>query len=215
MKTEILQTSLEQFLKHGIRKMSVQKLIEPLGISTKTVYKHFENKEDLVRQVLSFYYKENYRVLESRATKQNVVALLCDIWYVTIEAELKVNQTFFRDLVHYYPELNERFVATTDKVFTELFLRILQRGIDEGVLKGDIIPEVALNGMFVLYMAIVRKGYFKKFRLTPPELLFNTVLVYIRGMCTQNGIEELDKHVQTFRSFEKPWDLKEKAAANL
>ena len=50
MKRKILQTSLEQFLKYGIRKMSVQKLVEPLPISTKTVYKHSKNKEDLGKE---------------------------------------------------------------------------------------------------------------------------------------------------------------------
>jgi len=50
MKKEILQTSLKQFLKHGIRQMSIQKLVEPLGISTKTVYKYFKNKEELLEE---------------------------------------------------------------------------------------------------------------------------------------------------------------------
>lgn len=203
MKMEILQTSLEQFLKHGIRKMSVQKLVEPLGISTKTVYKHFKNKEDLVRQVLFFYNKENNRALEMRATEQNVVALICDIWYITIEAELKVNQIFFRDLLHYYPELNERYASTTDKVFTELFLRILQRGIDERLLKEDIISELALDGMFVLYAAVVRQEHFKKSGLNSLDLLFNTMLIYVRGLCTEKGMEEFNEHVHTLPAKEK------------
>ncbi|MEO6733827.1 MAG: TetR/AcrR family transcriptional regulator [Ferruginibacter sp.] len=199
MKKEILQTSLEQFLKYGIRKVSVQKLVEPLGISTKTVYKHFKNKENLLREALLFYYEQKYHLLDNGAKEQNAVALFCNIWYGAIEAELKVNQVFFRDLLHYYPELNERFAATTDKVFTELFMRILQQGINEELLREDIIPQVALDGMYVLYAAIVRQEHLKKIRITSLDLLTNTMLIYVRGLCTHKGKKEFNAHVQTFR----------------
>jgi len=45
MKEKIIEIALQQFLKHGIRKMTVQKLTGPLGVSTKTVYNFFNNKE--------------------------------------------------------------------------------------------------------------------------------------------------------------------------
>jgi len=50
MKSEIIETSLQQFLTHGIRKMTVKEIIAPLGISTKTVYKYFANKEALLEE---------------------------------------------------------------------------------------------------------------------------------------------------------------------
>ena len=199
MKKKILQTSLEQFLKYGIRKVSVQKLAEPLGISTKTVYKHFKNKENLLREALLFYYEQKYRLLENGLKEQNAVALFCNIWYGAIEAELKVNQIFFRDLLHYYPELNERFAATTDRMFTKLFTRILQQGINEKLFREDIIPQVALDGMYVLYAAIVRQEHFKKIRITSLDLLTNTMLIYVRGLCTDSGRKEFNEHAQTLQ----------------
>ena len=58
MKEQIIETSLQQFLKYGIKKMTVQKLIEPMGISTKTVYKYFSDKEDLLRHCLLEHYSK-------------------------------------------------------------------------------------------------------------------------------------------------------------
>ncbi len=46
MKEEILQKSLTLFLKHGIKEMSNQTLVDWLGISTKTIYKYFQSKKD-------------------------------------------------------------------------------------------------------------------------------------------------------------------------
>ena len=73
MKEEILQTSLKQFLKHGIREMSIQKLVEPMGISTKTVYKYFKNKEELLEEALHLHYAQQFQILEERIADQKVV----------------------------------------------------------------------------------------------------------------------------------------------
>src|SRR4051794_8671051 len=98
MKDEILQTSLKQFLKYGIRKMSIQKLVEPLGISTKTVYKYFENKEQLLEEALSFYYIQEYNRVQILGRDKEVVQLLFDMWFSGVEAECKVDRVFFQDL---------------------------------------------------------------------------------------------------------------------
>src|SRR5436190_11869697 len=104
MKEEILQTSLKYFLKHGVRGMSIQKLIEPLGISTKTVYKYFDNKEQLLEEALSFYYMQEYNQVQALSSEKDVLQILFDMWFAGIEAECKVNKVFFHDLGYYYPE---------------------------------------------------------------------------------------------------------------
>ena len=73
MKEEILQTSLDQFLKYGIREMSIQKLIEPLGISTKTVYKYFKNKEELLEEALHLHFAGQYKLLEQLSADERVI----------------------------------------------------------------------------------------------------------------------------------------------
>lgn len=60
MKEEILQTSIGQFLKDGIGKMSIQKLVEPLRISSKTVYKYFKYKEEFLEEALNLFHAQQF-----------------------------------------------------------------------------------------------------------------------------------------------------------
>lgn len=198
MKDEILQTSLRQFFKYGIRKISIQKLVAPLGISTKTVYKYFKNKEELLEESLKFFFAQQYELLEGIAANQGAVTLLFDIWYKGIEMESKVNKTFFHELHHYYPELADRIDALNGKRFWKQFLYIIRRGIDEGVFRNDINPEVVLEGISVLYLSIVRKGQFKKFRISSYDIMLNTIVPCVRGICTSKGIKELDQYISTY-----------------
>src|SRR5436190_20316179 len=106
MKEEILQTSLKYFLKHGVRGMSIQKLIEPLGISTKTVYKYFKNKEELLEEALKLQDAQSSKDWENLVASYNTVALFFSIWYSSVKAEYDVNNVFYYDLHYYYPELH-------------------------------------------------------------------------------------------------------------
>src|SRR5215210_2662588 len=132
MKNEILQTSLKQFLKFGVRKMSIQKLMEPLGISTKTVYKYFKNKEELLEEALHLYHAQQYEMLENLSVDQNAATLFFDIWYKSIELEYKVTNAFFHDLHYYYPELGKKIEAAIGKKFVGQFIQVIQKGIKEG-----------------------------------------------------------------------------------
>lgn len=210
MRNEIIQTSLDQFLKYGIRNMSVQKLVAPLGISTKTVYKHFTNKENLLREALHFYYEQHYKELKMHAETENPVFLFCNIWNGAMETETKINQTFFHDLLYYYPELNEKFTAFSTEKFLTLFIRIIERGMRDGYFNKAINPPVILNGMFILYSAVVRKARLKKLKLRNIDLLRNTLFIYIGGICTVKGIHELGIQSQKIQSLQQPGNIQEK-----
>jgi AcrR family transcriptional regulator len=195
MKDEILQTALKQFLKYGIREMSIQKLVAPLGISTKTVYKYFENKEQLLEEALSLYYVQQYGLLQSVNTGKNVASVLFDVWYIGIETECKVNKVFFHDLNYYYPELEKKVEETISKKVWKHFIKLIKRGIEEGFFREDIDPEIALEAISAVYVSIARTTNFKKFRNPLSHIFLNTITIFIRGFCTPKGVKELDSYI--------------------
>lgn len=197
MKEEILQTSLKQFLKYGIRDVSIQKLIEPLGISTKTVYKYFKNKEELLEEALSLLYAQSFKEWEYRLANYNTVALFYSLWHTGIETEYNVNKVFYHDLHYYYPEVHKRNEARLTKKYKKQFIQIIQKGIEEGFFQDTIIPEVVFEAISILFRAIAREGQFQSFRASSDEIMFNTIVVFIRGFCTQKGIPLLEESVQT------------------
>ena len=201
MKEEILQTALSQFLKFGIREMSIKKLIEPLGISTKTVYKYYKNKEELLEEVLHLHYAQQYKIFESRTADQSTISLLFDIWYIAVERDFNVNDLFYWDLHYYYPELERNIEAAVGAKFGRQFQILLHKGMSDGVLNAGMLPEVAMEGIYVLYNAIARTEQFKKFKALPYEVFLNTIVPFIRGICTPKGVQELDEYLANIMPF--------------
>jgi AcrR family transcriptional regulator len=203
VKNEILKACLKHFLQYGVRKMSNDKLVALLGISTKTLYKHFKDKEDLLAQALELFYSQQHELLENLALDKSAPILLFYIWQQGFETEFKVNKTFFQDLHYYYPELEKKVETRLAKKIWKEFIHIINRGKEEGDIIEDIIPDAVLESISVLYVSIVRKGEFKKLHLPSNVVLLNTIASYIRGICTEKGIEVLDKHIAHFKTSQK------------
>jgi AcrR family transcriptional regulator len=199
MKEEIVQESLKLFLQHGIREMSNQKLVDCLGISTKTIYKYFKNKEDLLEQVLHLYHDRQYERLLSLSSEQHAACHFFDVWRIAVETEYQVNQMFYQDLHHYYPKLEKKVEGAIGKRFEQHFLAIIHQGIRQEAFRKDILPEVALRSILVLHRATVRTEPFKRFGLSATDLLLQTTANYIRGLCTDEGMKALDEHMRTLQ----------------
>jgi len=195
MKEKILQKALEQFLQFGTREISNVKLVEMLGVSTKTLYKYFKNKEELLEQVLYLYHDQQYRYLDSLSNDKNGACCFFDIWHYALETEYHVNHKFFEDLHHYYPELAKKVETAIDEKFRDKFLQIIQNGINDGSFQKDIIPMVVLDTVFLMHASIVRTEKFKEYHLSSFEIFLNTIVIYIKGLCSEEGLSLLQEHI--------------------
>jgi AcrR family transcriptional regulator len=208
VRKDILNTCLKYFLQHGIRKMSNEKLVSVLGISTKTIYKYFKNKENLLEEVLHLYHDQKYEMLQNLPSNQSAVCVLFDIWRAAIETEPKVSKVFYQDLNYYYPKLAKKVESSISKKFSDKFIEIIEQGIEEKVFRDDIIPELVLEGIYALYVSIVREQHYKNLSASLFEIVLNTMAVYFRGFCTDKGIKVLDKHISQLKNSQKNNALK-------
>jgi AcrR family transcriptional regulator len=196
MKDEILQASLNLCLQYGIRQMSIQKLVESLNISTKTVYKYFKNKEELLEALLYRYHGEQYHLLENLPAGQNAACLFFTIWQLAMDKEYHINKDFYEDLHEYYPELEQSVNAVIGPKFEQYFLSVIHQAMDQEAFRADILPPVALRSVLVLHRAAVRTEEFNRFGLSAQALMIHTTGQYIRSLCTPSGLQAVDEHIQ-------------------
>ena len=172
--------------------MTIQKLVAPLSISTKTVYKYFSNKEDVLRECLVVHYSgllnQALAVVESCP---NAAVALEQIWKQAIQTDFGVNRVFYYDLNHYYPSLQDEILKKHGGKIEKTFLKLIKNGVTEGYFRKELDPQIVFEAMTVIYRSLTRTDDFKKFRNTPESLANQTILVYLRGICTERGLKEL------------------------
>ncbi len=195
VRERIVEVALKQFLDHGIRNITILRLVEPLGISTKTVYKYFRSKEELLEECLGLLYAGYFNEFDQIVRrKDNPVNTLHFLFRKTLEKDFGMNRDFFHDLNYYYPELQNAAIQRDSENYTGLLIPLIQRGINEGYFDSELDPELAIRGIVALYTIITRGEEYRNYTGNPAHLFNNLVEVFIKGMCTPLGLIELDNN---------------------
>lgn len=192
-KENIIQNSLKQFLLNGIRKMTIQQIIAPLGISTKTVYKHFNSKEELLEACLIIHYEKMSHEFRGFAEHSaDPATLFFNIFLKGLEEDFKTAPVFYHDLNYYYPEIQDKILSKHQETFGLIISKAMNDGMEQGFFIRELNPVVVLETLGLLYRSLTRTGQYDKFELSPFDLASNTLVVYLRGICTAKGINVLD-----------------------
>jgi len=194
MKEQIVSTALGQFLEHGIRSMNMQRLASFMGVSTKTLYKFFPDKEALLEACLLVHYESMDNEVACKLHKEtNPVEFICMIYAQSTALDFGANHLFYHDLNHYYPELQDKVIG---KFFGELghvLTEKMAEGIREGYFLPWLQPEIAFRAITVLYTSVTRSDTFAEFKLNPDDLVKHTIDIYLRGICTEKGLAIINK----------------------
>ncbi|QEM03951.1 TetR/AcrR family transcriptional regulator [Mucilaginibacter rubeus] len=193
MKDKIVKTALKQFLKKGIRDITIPKLMASLKISSKTLYKHFENKEQLLQECVNLLYLnlfEDFRKVLS--TDGDPVSKIKSVFTIALERDFGVSHKFYYDLNYYYPEVQNASIRLIAKESGELLIPVVEQGIRDGYFLSDLDPYVSLRAINMLYSSITRNKEEFEYKSEPRLLFKQTVIIQIRGMCTEKGLKYLD-----------------------
>ena len=196
MKDRIISKASDEFLQKGVRNMSVQSLVVLLGISTKTFYKYFKNKEELIEEVLTLHYNQQFKLVQEYSKEQNPVFVLLNVWMKAFQVDNDVNNKFYSDIHNYYPELERRVESRVSNTFWLEFQRLIRAGINEGLFLKNILPDVVMESIAILYGTAVRTDQFAKFQISADQSFQNTVALIIRGICTSGGLVFLDEYFE-------------------
>ena len=197
-KDEILEIALHEFLKNGIQSFTIKRLTELTGISTKTVYKLFTDKTELLRVCLNKHYQSLFNeLLKISLNTHNAIAAFSKVMQRIVELEFEVNPKFYSELNKYYPKLQDEIFEANDRMLS-LFTDIIQEGIKNGLFREEVDMNVSWISFQRLYSGITREKIYGHLDLPSPELVKGTVFVFLRGMCTPIGVQELEQYERSF-----------------
>jgi len=70
-RTEIISQALETFYQYGFHTTSVDKVLDKINVSKRTLYKYFRSKEELVEQAVRYYQVEAIRVIQEELANRS------------------------------------------------------------------------------------------------------------------------------------------------
>lgn len=198
-KERIIMRSGELFPAMGIRSVTMDYIATDLGISKRTIYELFKDKDDLVIQVIEYeIIKNNRKLLEIVAETENAIEAL----FLIIEKEhnrmRSFNPVFTEDMKKYISRIHECFFEDLKKMREfSVSYAILEKGLREDIFRKELAIDIVDNFLHELVNFLHNSQRFRLMKLEKEDVLANILLPYFRGICTRKGQELIDKYFNT------------------
>ena len=185
LRDRIVKTATTLFQQYGIKQVRMDDVASTLGISKKTLYSAFADKEAILLEVVKLTSASFCEAIRSTLLQSsNVVEQIFLLYKRVIEHSREVNPRFFTELMR-YTELEAYF----DRMHTEHFGYVkewLQVGVKQGLLRDDIDYDVFLKQDGFQIDKLLKNPSVREY---PAEVIYNSVvLVLLRGMATEKGL---------------------------
>jgi len=168
--TRILTKSHELFMLYGIRSVSMDEIANHLGMSKKTIYQYFKDKDSLVEGVINIE--------------------------IQIHHDEHMNPSVMFDLQKYHSTAFEKFRTHKNTFFYAIIKANIERGKVEGLyrpeLDVDILTRLRLANMFLMFDF----EHFPSTKFTPIEIITETTDNFLHGMSTQAGLKTIEAYKQ-------------------
>lgn len=196
---EITQKALELFMRYGLRSVSMDDISKSVGMSKKTLYQYYSNKEALVMNALEYQENRDAAAFASiQARSADAIDEMVQIaeYFLTILQDFGLSLIY--DLQKYYPQAWKKV-----RDFHNMFLRQeikanIERGIKEKYYRQDLDPGLVSWLYVASSWSIVDDGIISFKEFNPQHLIKQHVMYHLYGLLSAYGHDQL----KDFKFFE-------------
>ena len=195
MKEKILKEAQVLFWKYGVKSVTMDYISKNLGISKKTIYQYFLDKDKIVLEVILDYMRgQNEEVEEIFSSSQDSIHELFMLSSHITKTCGSIYPSLFYDLKKYHFNAYEIFQEHKRKCLLKSIIKNLQKGIEEGLYRKDInIMVIAKLRMEEIELGFNQEIFpSKDFKLNEVQIEFFNHFIY--GITTVKGHKLLNKY---------------------
>ena len=194
VKQRIIEEASELFGRSGVKSITMDDLARHLGISKRTIYENFKDKESLLIACIDAFQEKSKLFTEKVFLEANNVAeAILVMLQVSAKQAAQRQINMLTDIRKYYPQVYKNHLSriNTDKFHN--IEQMIQRGISEGIFRDDLKPEIIAHFFCRQDMGTEHNERFlDKYSLK--DYFENVVITLLRGVSTMKGIEIIDQY---------------------
>jgi len=197
MKERIQKKADELFNKYGIRSVTMDEIASQLGMSKKTIYQYFSDKDELVDAVIAEVIEfsrlccEKDRIEADDAVHEVFLAL-----DMVNKIFRNMNPGILFDLERYHPRTFKRFLEHKNKYLYQTIKLNLERGVAEGLYRPDLNIEIVARFRLESMMVAFNPDFFRDTKFSLAQVHHEVLTQFIYGSATLKGYKLISKHYE-------------------
>jgi len=195
VKERILTKAADLFMRYGIRSITMDEIASQLGISKKTIYQFFTDKDDMVSAVIEREIKANevecvqYRDQAADAVQEIFIAV------EDLDEMLKyMNPLMLYDLEKHHPRAFQKLREYKYQFLYQAILDNLSRGRQEGVYRADFQSDIVAKNRIESCFLIFNPDLFPHTRYKISEVNFELAMLFLYGVVTEKGRQLIERY---------------------
>ncbi len=195
-KGRILEKATDLFMRYGIRSITMDEIAAQLGISKKTIYQFFTDKDEMVEAVVDEEMKENEEAC--REFKVNAEDGVHEIFLTmeNMQEMLKtMNPQLMYDLEKHHPGAYRRLKQYKYHFLYTMIKENLERGIKEEIYRSDLNPDITTRHRIESAFMIFNQDAFPQNKFPMNQTCQELALLYLHSICNSRGKKLIDKYL--------------------
>ena len=191
-KTIFLSKATQLFIENGAKSVTMDEIAKEFGISKKTLYQKYKNKEELLEEVLKYKLQEVIERLKylDENIDNAVARMFCRDEEID-KVSHSNNNILIRQFLKYYPAIFHKHMLNFSTKFSEVLVHNIEKGRKQGLYREDFDPELYAKLFFQLVMSYESSPYFDVELIERENFMQETMFFFFFAITNEKGKEVL------------------------
>lgn len=197
-KEKLLKGAESLFMKYGVRSITMDDIARHLGISKKTIYQHFTDKDDIVESVARGHLERQRQQFE-RITEEskNAVEEMVKLSICLKENMRGINPSLLFDMQKYHQRAWNVWLEFKHKTIHQSIIRSMKQGMEEGYFRSDINMDVLAKMRLEVVQMAFDNMIFPRDEYSLPEVQAQLFDHFVYGIMTEKGKKLYQKYKES------------------
>jgi AcrR family transcriptional regulator len=201
-KERIQLKSNDMFIRYGVRSVSMDDIAAQLGMSKKTLYQYYSDKEELVDVVLTALLENNRKqCLADKQKAENAIHEVFLAFNMIQEMFENMNPSIVFDLQKYHPSVYKKFQQHKHVFMYQVIRQNLERGVREELYRPEINIEILTRFRIESMMLAFDTEIFPTNRTNLVNIQEEILEHFLFGLATPKGQKLIQKYKQQRQKF--------------
>ncbi|MEG0808054.1 MAG: TetR/AcrR family transcriptional regulator [Alistipes sp.] len=195
----IIEQAMQMFVAQGIKSVRMDDIAQQLGVSKRTLYELFGDKEGLLYLAMVCYSDRNGLRWERMCVGAVNVLEAMFIVLRDVLAQSEVTNRILDTLRKFHPAVYDKLMHEGSEKSRSSVRTMLEQGIAEGLFINNFNIDLFISMLFYTATALVRRsGIVLPEGLSEQEAFIQIVSNSFRGISTARGLQLVDDYLKRY-----------------
>lgn len=196
-KTRIRHAAHELVMQYSIRSVSMDDIANSLGMSKKTLYQYYKDKDELVEAVVNDVILTNQCTCNNdRSQAANAVHEIFMVMEMMMQMFETMNPSILFDIQKYHPKSYQKFQLHRNEFMYNIIRQNLQRGISEGLFRPEINIDVISRYRVETIFLAFNPEFQRQVKQSLLQVSEEVIIHYLFGIVSLKGYKMVLKYME-------------------